>query len=163
MPPSLLRKLGSSPICRSLTTEEVEVLFEIAEERHVERGHFVFEEGHLADVLMVIAMGKTEITRQKQILATLGIGDVLGELSLFSHAHKRSASAMAVTDMTLLCIPSIRFRKLVDANNLAALKVVNNLAHQMSDRLLALNDKLLVASGKKDLVEARQSAGRWAW
>ncbi len=130
-------------------------MFEISEERQVAKNDFVFEEGHMADVLMVIAMGRAEIVRQKQVLATLGIGEVLGELSLFTHAHKRSASAKALTDMTVLCVPSIKFRKLVDSGNLAALKVVNNLAHQMSERLLVLNDKLLAATGKKDLVDAR--------
>ncbi len=156
----LLRKLASSPICRSLTESEIETIFAIAEERHVPKGTYVFEEGQPAEVLMVIAMGRVEITRQKRVLATPGIGDVLGELSLFSYTHKRSASARALTDVTVLSVSSVRFRKLVEADNLAALKVVNNLAHQMSDRVLALTDMVLAASEKKDLIAVR---GRLTW
>lgn len=142
---SLRRKLGASPAVRGLTTPELDEIIALAESRVVPPGDFVFKQGDLADALLIIVQGRVEVVKNEQVLATLGIGEVLGELSLFGGTQRRSAAAKATSETLLLRIPSKAFRRLLDASNVAALKVVCNVAHQIAERLTILNEKLIEA------------------
>ena len=142
---SLRRKLGASPVVRGLTTPELDQIIALAESRLVPTGDHVFKQGDQADALLIIVQGRVEVMKNEQVLATLGIGEVLGELSLFGGTQRRSAAAKATTETLVLRIPTKGFRKLLDASNVAALKVVNNVAHQLAERLTVLNEKLIEA------------------
>ena len=69
------------------------------------------------------------------------------------------ATVRAICPLEMLRIPVEPFRKLLSANHLAALKIVNHLAHQLAERLVALNDRLL-SQGKKGLSVARSELRR---
>lgn len=142
---SLRRKLGASPVVRGLTTPELDQIIGLAESKLVRPGDFVFKQGDLADALLIIVQGRVEVVKAEQPLATLGIGEVLGELSLFGGTQRRSAAARATSETLVLRIPSKGFRKLLDESNVAALKVVCNVAHQIAERLTILNEKLIEA------------------
>jgi len=144
-PESLRRKLSASPVVRGLTTPELDEVIALAEARLVQPGDYVFKQGDLADALLIIMQGRVEVAKADQVLATLGIGEVLGELSLFGGTQRRSAAARATSETQVLRIPSKSFRKLLDASNVAALKVVCNVAHQIAERLSILNEKLIEA------------------
>lgn len=69
------------------------------------RGQTLFSEGDEGDRLYVILSGKVKLTRtsadgRENLLAVLGPGEMLGELSLFDPGP-RTASAVAVTDAAL--------------------------------------------------------------
>jgi CRP-like cAMP-binding protein len=59
----------------------------------------------------------------------------------------RSATATALTDAKLLTVPSKRVQKMLKGDDVAALKVVANLAQVMSKRLSAINERLVSMSG----------------
>ena len=118
----------------------------ISEDRTVMKGDFVFKQGELADALFFIARGRVEISKDAQVLASLGTGEVLGELSLFGGGHKRSATAKAESETVVVRIPSRPFRKLLDVWNVGAMKIVCNLSEQITERMVALNEKLIAAT-----------------
>src|SRR5690625_6261577 len=70
------------------------------------RGKELFAENDPGDALYIIASGKMKIGRRasdgrENLLAVLGPGEMLGELSLFDPGP-RTASAVAVSDVRLL-------------------------------------------------------------
>ncbi len=154
------RRLASSPLCRGLTDAELDEILLIAEDRVVPKGDHVFSQGDLADAIFFIGRGRVEITKDTQVLASLGIGEVLGELSLFGGGHKRSASARAETEVMVVRIPSRAFRKLLDGWNVAAMKIVCNLTEQLTERMVALNDKLIAAT-KSSKPDAKTPLQMW--
>ncbi len=159
---SLRRRLAVSPMCQGLSEAEVERLFSITEERHFKVGELLFREGDLSEALMVIATGRVDVSKQGKALASLSTGDVLGELSLFGRSHLRSATATAAHATTVLRMPTASFRRMLDAQELAALKVVSTLAHQMAERLLALNEKLVGTSSRAvPVLEAKKTLAGW--
>ena len=160
MDPSLRRLLISSPLCRGLSEGELDQLLSISEARTVPSGERLFKQGDVADVLFLIARGSVEVTKDGQKLAQLGAGEVLGELSVFGSTYVRSADAKAITSVEALAVPTRAFRKLLGEWNVAALKVVSNLAHQLSERIVVLNEKL-VAATKKQGDEARAALQPW--
>lgn len=155
----LRQKLAVIPIFEGLDTGELDRLFELMEVRTLTPGQGLFAEREPADALFVVMDGDVEVSREGRVLAELGPGAALGELSLFSHTARRSATVRAICPVTVLRVPVVALRKLIDAHDLGALKVVNNLAHQMAERLLALNDRLL-SQGRKGLSVARSELRR---
>lgn len=58
-------------------------------------GSTLFEEGDPADGVAAILEGQVEVLRHGRVLATLGAGSILGELSVFLPAATRTATARA--------------------------------------------------------------------
>lgn len=148
------------PLFRGLSPAELQVLGALAEERHVPRGHWVLREGEPGDALYVLLEGTLEVTKQDAVgiqtpVATLTAGQVVGEMSLLDAGRVRSASAMAHTDVHLLSLDGPRFRELLARGDVGALKVVANLARVMSQRLLAVTERLV-----DNLAQAGETAPR---
>jgi CRP-like cAMP-binding protein len=137
------RRLGTSPVFRGLTEPELDQILQIAEDLVVAKGDHIFKQGDLADAVFFIVRGRVQITKDTHVLAALGVGAVLGELSLFGGGHKRSASAKAEGEVMVVRVASRPFRKLLDAWNPATMKIVCNLTEQLTERLIALNEKLV--------------------
>lgn len=143
----LLKTVSGLPICAGLSPAQAAELVEIAEETQAPKGAVLFAEGTPGDALFVVLAGQVEVSKRGTALATLGAGSVLGEMGLLG-GEQRSATATALTDLTLLRIGSTRFQQRLAADNLAALKVTRNLAQVMSKRLAQINDKLVENLGK---------------
>lgn len=158
-PVPLLARFASTALCQSLTSDEVDSLFELCDKKELQAGAMLFTQGEAADALWIVLDGDVEISREGKVLAEVGPGSALGELSLFRSAQWRSASARAICPVTALRIPVTQFQKRLAAFDVAALKVVNNLAHQMADRLSALNDRIM-SGGRKGLAVARSELRR---
>lgn len=170
IPASLLKNLVQIPIFQGLTVPEAAEFFEVALEQTIEEGRTVFREGDDGDALYVILSGDVAITKKGVELATLSTHAVVGEMSLVSPGDTRSATAMAKSDLSVLKIPSRRVQKLIKGDNLAALKVVANLAQVLAQRLAAINDRLVGLDSKKkpeakkeELAEFAGILNRWSF
>lgn len=150
----LLERFAATPLATGLNHDEISRLFELCEMRKFDAGKSVFHEGQPGDALWIILDGDVEVSRNGKTLAVLGPGAALGELSLFRQLPNRSATAMTLTPVVGLRFPGPHLRRMRTSQDLAMLKIVNNLALQMADRLMALNEKV-VGGGRKSLADAR--------
>jgi CRP-like cAMP-binding protein len=158
----LLRdRFAQTAICRGLTPTEVEALFKLFALQQFVPGVALYVEGHAADSLFVVLEGEVEISHDKEVFARVGPGATLGELSIFRDKPVRSATVTAVTGVTVLRIGRAEFQERIDARDVTALTVVSNLAHQMADRLLAINERVL-NGGVKGLAVSRAELKRTA-
>jgi CRP-like cAMP-binding protein len=169
---SIVQQLMPIAIFRGLSQSEVSELSDISSELKVERDRFLFREGDPGDALYIVLKGQIRILKhdrkgQSQELANIGDGGVLGEMSLLNDHAARSASAQAITEVSLLKLPSQKFSKLLAANSIPAHKVVMNLAQVMSRRLLLMDEKLveLLENGRKreELVEFQRILRNWSF
>lgn len=145
------KRLGSSPLCRGLTETELDQVLAVTQELIIKSGDHVFKQGDLADGIFFIARGRVDVSKDGQPLATLGIGEVLGELSVLGGGHKRSAAAKAQSETLVLRIGTKDFRLLLEKWNVAAMKITVNLAYQLTERLVSINEKML------ELTKAKQA------
>lgn len=122
----------------------------ISRDLRVEANEFVFKQGDPSDALLFIGLGRVEVSRDGQVLATLGIGEALGELSVLGGGYKRSASAKALSEVVAVRVDIREFRKLIEKWNVAAMKITVNLAHQLSERMTALTERVVAAEKKKE-------------
>jgi len=140
--PNSLEFLQSVTLFSTLDASELESLQTRLGEQQVNAGSFIFEYGQSGDVMYVIESGQIEIsvedtTGDKIVLATLGIGDIFGELSLLDPGP-RSATATAVENSVLLALPRSELLKFLQAKPAAALDLLAVLARRLreADQLL---------------------------
>ena len=114
---SVLGSLTSIAFFGGLDAEALEGLAASMRARRFKRGEVIFHIGDPGDALFVIVSGQVKIslpsdTGEEAILATLGPGDVFGELALLDGAP-RSASATAMGPTETVVLPRDRFRELI--------------------------------------------------
>ena len=82
----------------------------------VESGTTIIEEGSLSEEMYVVVSGELEVTKKGSsrniVLATLGPGEVVGEIALLDGAP-RTASVTATTSISLIRIPAAAFEELI--------------------------------------------------
>jgi CRP-like cAMP-binding protein len=118
--------------------------------REFEPGSVLFHEGETGVVMYVIQSGYVRITKKvsggDRVLATLGPGEFLGEMSLLS-GHPRTASAQ-VTEAApakVLELDAPTFERLVTSNAEIAIRLMRKLASRLDSadaliEILLLND-----------------------
>jgi CRP/FNR family transcriptional regulator, cyclic AMP receptor protein len=113
----VLESLATTPFFAGLDQIALERLASGMRSRRFRRAEVIFHLGDPGDALFVIVSGDVKIslpsdTGDEAILATLGPGQVFGELALLDGAP-RSATATALTPTEAVVLPRDRFRELI--------------------------------------------------
>jgi CRP/FNR family cyclic AMP-dependent transcriptional regulator len=103
-----LESLKNVPLFNACSKKELEKVAKAADEIMMTEGSLIVDQGQTGREAFVILSGEVTIKRSGRKVATLGAGDVVGELSLLDHGP-RTASAICATDCTLLVIDQRRF------------------------------------------------------
>jgi CRP-like cAMP-binding protein len=116
----------------------------------MEVGAELMKEGELAHGMFVVRDGELEVCKRGRnghefCLATLKPGDCVGEMALVD-IQPRSASARALTPVTMYVIDQSEIAKLADKDPTAYALLVLNIAREISRRL-RVADQVLVDMG----------------
>jgi len=98
-------------------------------------GSVLFEEGDPADGVAAILEGSVEILKGGRILATLGPGSVLGELSVFTPSASRTATARADTSVRMIKWRADDVRARLARHERLATAIVADMAFVLAERL----------------------------
>ena len=98
-------------------------------------GANIFTQGEAGELMYVIQAGEVDLFVSGNLVATLGEGEIVGEMALIDKAP-RSATAIARTDCQLVPVSEERFKFLVQQTPFFALQVMRTMAL----RLRAMND-----------------------
>jgi CRP/FNR family transcriptional regulator, cyclic AMP receptor protein len=104
----------------------------------VKAGRVLVREGGLGNEFMIIVNGMAEVTQGGRSIATLGRGDLVGEMALLQPfgSGRRNATVTAVTDAEIYAGSASEFRRILEASPSVAAKV---------DRLIASRQHTTVA------------------
>ena len=139
-PVGLLRKV---PLFAELDEAELERLSRVAIPRSYPEGSRVFHEGDHSDACYIVKSGTFRVTREHPdgraiTLATLGEGDIVGELAMLD-GEVRSASVETLGgDGELLALPASDVRALLERHPEITVKFVAALTR----RLRAANERI---------------------
>lgn len=111
---------------------------------HIARGQILFNEGERGESLYVITDGKVKLGRRspdgrENLLAILGRGEMLGELSLFDPGP-RTATATAVADTELVGLSHPTMTEFLSSRPEVAMKMLGALARRLRRTNEALGD-----------------------
>jgi MFS transporter, NNP family, nitrate/nitrite transporter len=149
--------LGHVPLFSNLPPEELVHLAEIGRYISAKGGHAVFLEGDPGDTAYVILDGAVDIRRvgtdgaDDVVIATLGKGEVFGELALID-GQPRSASAVARDDCELFIIERDEFIRVLSGTP----RMLGDFMVNLSTRLRETNAAFYEATIQQ---ERLQSAG----
>ena len=122
--------LKSIDLFSQIPGEELSQIALITDEILFEEGDEIFHEGDPGDTLYFVIDGKVRIFTRNEELAVLGDRQVFGEMALLD-SQPRSASATAVTDITLLKIHRDDFREILSEKGEIAQGVIKVLTRRL--------------------------------
>ena len=129
-----------SPMFQGMPAQETAALTSRLKEIELTRGDVLFREGEPGDRLYIVGSGKIKLGRRaldgrENLLAILGPGEMLGELTLFDPGN-RTATATAVADTTVY---ELDHADMIDWINLHP-AVAIHLLQALASRLRHTND-----------------------
>lgn len=142
------------PLFAKLGYEETMALAQIS---HVETradGEIAIHQDSLGSALFILKEGKAVVRRRDPItgdvkeLATLGKGELFGEMSLIDD-QLASADVAAQGPVELLVIPRKAFEALLASDERLAIKVFKCFCRALNDKLRKANGRIAELSAKK--------------
>ena len=98
--------------------------------RFFAKGNTIFREGEQADEFFVVVRGEVEIRSGNRWFETVGQNGIFGEMAIIDDSA-RSATVVALTDVTVAPIQEQQFLFMVKNTPFFALRVMRVLAHRL--------------------------------
>jgi CRP-like cAMP-binding protein len=108
MDPSRLKAI---PLFSELSDEEARRLAAFATETSIAEGQILMKEGDYSTELIGIEEGTAKVEKGGQEIATLGPGDLIGEMGLLSH-EPRTATVVATSSMLVFKLTHWEVRRM---------------------------------------------------
>ncbi len=146
------RELKPLILFDKLDVDEIRAIAALTTTVEHKAGTKIFAQGEAGDCMYVVVSGRVHVEVAKDgkahQVATLEDGAVLGEVGLVVK-DQRSATAVADTDVKLLCLPREKFLAELHKGSLAAYKVGWNIARDLAKKLRAMNKQLGPSGARK--------------
>ncbi len=154
----ILNFLLDAPMFGDLDPSELSQIVSILQIQHLRDGQAVFREGQVGDAWYVIFEGRAEVFKDSdagpRCIASLGPRPCFGEMAILDHSP-RMASVITVGDCTVLRFPRRDFEGLLAEGNLAAYKLIYQMAKVLSVRARHSAAQLANALHLPDGLQAR--------
>lgn len=130
--------LLEAPMFGDLDSAELSQIVHIMQVQRFREGHAIFREGDPGDAWYVIFEGEADVFKNEDFLparriARIGPRACFGEMAILDHGP-RSATVNANGDTTVFRFPRKDFEQLLRDNNLAAYKLIYEMAKVLSGR-----------------------------
>jgi len=117
------------------SASDAENLLKIAHIQNYSEGTMLFFEGDLSEKFSIILDGKVEIIKalgkpEERLLSVMGPGEFLGEMSLLNPDQKRTATARAACETSLLEITKTEFETLLSRQPKFALRLMQEMSQR---------------------------------
>jgi CRP-like cAMP-binding protein len=106
-------RLKAIPIFSHLSDEEAKRLAAFATETSIAEGQILMKQGDYSVELIAIEEGSADVIRDGQKIASLGKGDLIGEMGLFER-RPRNADVIATSPMRALKLTHWEIRRMSD-------------------------------------------------
>ena len=102
-------------------------------------GETIFKEDDPGDIMYVVVSGTVDIFLRGRHMVKLDEGEIFGEMALIETDHRRTASAVAESDVVVADISRERFTFLVHESPFFALDVMRTLSERLrlANKILA--------------------------
>jgi CRP-like cAMP-binding protein len=104
-------RLKGIPLFANLADEDLHVIATFASETSVSEGEVLVREGDFSYDLIAIEEGTADVTRGGEKLASLGAGDVVGEVGVLKN-ELRNATVTATSSMRLVTLSTWEVKRM---------------------------------------------------
>lgn len=127
-----LEHLAAVPLFDGVSKKELEKIAKAGDEIHMAAATVIVDQGQTGREAFVVLEGSVSIKRNNRKVATLGPGDIVGELSLLDHGP-RTATAICETECELLVLDQRHFRGVLEQVPTLASKLLASLAGRIRE------------------------------
>lgn len=131
-PSTKIDRLASVALFDGCSRRELERIAAAGDELTMPAGTVLVDQGQTGREAFVIMSGTATATRSGSEIATLGPGDVVGELSLLDHGP-RTATVICDTECELLVLDQRQFRELLEEVPTLILTLLSGLSRRIRD------------------------------
>lgn len=124
--------LGRVPLFAGCSKKELRHIASLTSEMTFGEGSVLTREGALGEEAFVIADGRVDVSIGGKKVATLGRGEILGEMSLLDHGP-RAATAIAATEVTVYVLNPAEFESILGDAAPVARKILRALAERLRE------------------------------
>lgn len=158
-------ELRQVPLFEVLTNEELAAIKPRFSSLNLSPAEILFREDEPGDTLYIVVQGLVEIIKSldaagERILAVRGESEYFGEMSLFTLEHRRTASARALTEVSLMALTRADFDSILQRHPQLAYEMMRVLSTRLDEShnrsikdLMKINQDLVQAN--TDLVAAQ--------
>lgn len=146
---SVLETLKNTHIFGSLNKRELRLVMQTIHVRNYAPGETVFVQGELGIGMYIVLHGKVDIfarnssdSQESELVAQLFEGDFFGELSLVENQGRRTATAIAATETSLIGFFKPDLIEILERQPQTGSKIVLRLAEVLGRRLKETSQKL---------------------
>ncbi len=122
--------IGRIPLFASCSKKELREIASLTSEMTFKKGEVLTREGNTGDECFIIVEGTVRVSIGGAVLAELGSGQVVGEMSLLDNGP-RTATITAGTDVTVLVLNPLEFATMLDGLPGVAKKLLRSLAQRL--------------------------------
>jgi CRP-like cAMP-binding protein len=123
-------RLAGARFFEGFTPKELARVAELVEEVDAEQGSELMDQGRPGLECFVIVEGEACVYVGGDAIATLGPGEMVGEMALIDH-RPRSATVRALSPMKLLAMDAKRFKALLEEMPKASQRVMEKLSERL--------------------------------
>ncbi len=142
----IINFLLDAPMFGDLDAIELSQIVHIMQVQGLRTGAFVFQEGDPGDAWYLVYDGEVEVYKEpdggKRTIAILGRRACFGEMAILD-GSPRSATVIATTEVTAFRFPRLDFNELISSGNLAAYKLVYQMALVLVSRQRKTTSRLV--------------------
>ena len=151
--------LNDFKIFDGLSNTEIDLFLKQIKSTSYHKGEMIMKEGKSGDSLLFLLSGEINITksltlstnkneakdnREKEFIRYKAQDNIIiGEVSLFSNDHERTASAKALENSDIGAINKKDFFDICNSNNEVGYKVLKNLIGIITEKLIDTNHQVL--------------------
>ena len=127
-----LESLRGVTLFSACTNKELEKVAKATDKITMTAGTMVMDQGQMGREAFVVVAGNVIVRRNGRQVATLGAGNVVGEMTLLDKGP-RTATVVCETDCTLIVIDQRRFLAVVDSIPAISHKLMASLAGRIRE------------------------------
>jgi len=134
-----LRLVETMDLFKGLSPDELMKLMSMGLTTAVQKGTRIFKKGTVGEEMYVILEGKVNIVDEDKVIATLGKGEMFGEMALFSE-EPRNATAVAEESSSFFLLTKKSLHELFTRK--IAITLLLNVVGKLSERLRKADELL---------------------
>ena len=154
-----IENLNNFKIFDGLSNKDIDLFIKKIKPKSYRKNEMIMKEGKSGDSILFLLSGEITITksltlstnkdesrdnREKEFIKCKAEDNtILGEVSLFSSDHKRTASAKALTDCNMGLINKKDFFDICNTNTQVGYRVLKNLIEIIAGKLINTNHQVL--------------------
>ncbi len=143
----LVQRLAALELFSGCSDKDLETIASLGTEQSIVAGEQIVRQGSMGYDCFVVLAGDVVVSRNDRMVATVGVGEFVGELTVLDH-QPRSATVVAVSNVDLLVLSHRELRSVLSKVPVVAERLVAMMAARSESAADPVGARMAVAGSR---------------